>query len=160
MTCYSWEDPAKSLVLMLAHCIWRVEKQLIIFSYIVNFGVCHYFSNQLSWTGFLVGVFAMWWHLLKRLESSIRDKAFWKTTCLALIWFLWQKRNVRIFLKIKQGLQRLFAIQFTSLSAFRPLEPQHLRAFPFMCSSLTGIQCVVWSVWVSKERILGRKLFK
>ena len=30
--------------------------------------------------------------------NSTRDKTLWKIVCLILLWIVWRKRNVRIFL--------------------------------------------------------------
>ena len=84
----------------------------------------------------------------KGLESSTRGKVLWQTACLTLI-----QDKVTTF-------QRLFGILLIYLPHFGLLAPQHPRAFPLMWSSLIGFQCVVRKVWVSKERLLGRKLFK
>ena len=58
------------------------------------------------------------------------------------------------YLRIKQGIQKIFRILFTSLLLFRLFVPWFLRGFSLMCYNQIGQQCVAPMGWSNLERLL------
>ena len=114
------------------------------------------YLDWLSWTGFLLRVFMIWWPLhIRDLETSVED--WYCGKMLVSLWFgLCGKKEMPKLFRIRRGLQRLFGIPFISLLTFRHLT-QLSRAFPLMWFSLIGCWCVGPKVWASNERfcVLG-----
>ncbi|RVW87422.1 hypothetical protein CK203_033651 [Vitis vinifera] len=69
--------------------------------------------------------------------SSKRGIALWQAANIALIRIVWRER-MRGFLRIKQGIQRLYGTLLFSLLLFGPIVPRFLRGLPLMRYFLIG----------------------
>ena len=66
---------------------------------------------------------------------------------------------MRGYLRLKQGIQRIFEILFISLLLFGLFVPSILRGFPLMCYNLIGYQCVIPMGWSNLERLFVFTLY-
>ena len=99
MTCYNWEDPTKLLVLTFVSCVWSMENQQLIFSYLVlwRWGCDRLFQlAKMDWVP-LWNISDMMFINYKGFGISKRGIVLWQTACIALIWVMWRERNAKIF---------------------------------------------------------------
>ena len=99
MTCYNWEDPTKLLVLTFVSCVWSMENQQLIFSYLVlwRWGCDRLFQlAKMDWVP-LRNISDMMFINYKGFGISKRGIVLWQTACIALIWIVWWERNAKIF---------------------------------------------------------------